>query len=147
MSLANYKPPSRDVPLGDTSLHLEGLSLEHIAILVREHLPDLEALLEVFTSAGAKDVEDFKKIAFALVTQAPGFVANLIALSAGEPDSAEQAMKISAAKQIEILLAIGDLTFTEVGGIKKALEMVAGLLSAMNVKKEALTATTTKKAR
>lgn len=146
MSLAQYQPPSRDVPLGDTTLHLEGLSLEHVAILVREHLPDLEALFEVFTNAGVKDAEDFKKVAFALVTQAPGFAANLIALSAGEPDAAENAMRIPAPTQVDLILAIGDLTFVEVGGVKKALGTIAGLLSAMNLKTEKLTGTTKKKA-
>lgn len=136
MSLAEYKPPSREVPLGDTALRLEGLSLEHIAILVREHLPDMEALIEVFSGSGVKDTDDFKKVAFALVTQAPGFAANVIALAAGEPDSAENAFRIPAPKQIELITVIGDLTFTEVGGVKKALEMVAGLLSAMKVSKE-----------
>lgn len=144
MSLANYKPPSRDVPLGDTTLHLEGLSLEHVAILVREHLPDLEALFEVFAGAGTQTVEDFQRIAFALVTQAPGFAANLIALAAGEPKAAENAMRIPAPTQVDLIVAIGDLTFVEVGGVKKSLGTIAGLLGAMNLKTEKLTGMTKK---
>lgn len=133
MSLASYQPPSRKVPLGDTTLRLEGLSLEHFAILVREHLPDLDALAELFAGGSVQSTQDFQKVALAIVTQAPGFAANVIALSAGEPDQAENAMRIPAPTQIDMLVTIGDLTFTEVGGVKKAVETVAALLQAMNV--------------
>ena len=136
MSLASYQPPSREVPLGGTTLHLEGLSLEHFAILVREHLPDLDALVELFSGNNVQSTEDFQKVALAIVTQAPGFAGNVIALS---PEAAEKAMRIPAPTQIEMLVAIGDLTFTEVGGIKKAMGTVAGLLQAMNVNPKALT--------
>lgn len=138
MTLANYKAPSREMVLGDTSIHLVGLSLEHITILVREHLSDLEAIVEIISGGESLDqIQDFKNVAFSLVTQAPGLAANIIAIAANEPDQAEAVMRIPAPTQIEILLAIGDLTFMEVGGIKKAMGSVAGLLGAMDTKLKA----------
>jgi hypothetical protein len=102
---------------------------------MREHLPDLDALWGVFTKAQSSTPDDFSKIALAVISQAPGFAANLIALAAGEPGEAKSAMRIPAPKQVEIIVAIGDLTFTEVGGIKKGVETIASLLSAMQVTK------------
>lgn len=131
MSLSNYAPEQRKVALGDSFIQLGGLSLEHVAILMREHLSDLDQLWSIFSSAREKSPDDFAKIAMAVVSQAPGFAANLIALAAGEPGAAANAMSIPAPKQIEIIVTIGELTFTEVGGVKKGMETIASLLVAL----------------
>lgn len=128
MGLSNYKPESRQVVLQGGSFSVEGLSLEDVSVLVREHLPDLEGLFDIFQKANVSASTDLVPVVQSLVSQAPGFAANLIAIASREPDAAANAAKIPFPKQVEIILAIGDLTFKETGGIKKSWELVAALL-------------------
>lgn len=128
MGLSNYKPESRQVVLQGGSFQVEGLSLEDVSVLVREHLPDLEGLFDLFQKANISASTDLVPVVQSLVSQAPGFAANLIAIASREPDAAPQAAKIPFPKQVEIILEIGDLTFKETGGIKNSWELVVALL-------------------
>lgn len=128
MGLSNYKPESHQVVLQGGSFSVEGLSLEDVSVLVREHLPDLEGLFDIFQKANVSASTDLVPVVQSLVSQAPGFAANLIAIASREPDAAANAAKIPFPKQVEIILVIGDLTFKETGGIKKSWELVAALL-------------------
>lgn len=128
MSLSNYKPESLEINLKGGSFKIEGLSLEGVAVLVREHLPDLEALFNVFQEANKLGDNDMQAIVQSVVSQAPGFAANLIALASGEPESAPQAAKLPFPVQVDVILKIGDLTFSEVGGIKNSLGLIVALL-------------------
>lgn len=134
MSLADYQPERRVIPIGKTSFTVTGLSLGHITSLVRTHLDDLDALYEIGSSVigGKADVseQDLTKIAVAVAEQAPGFVANLIALAAGEYNgpAINNAHSLPFPTQVKTLIEIAELTFAEVGGVKKGLELVAELL-------------------
>lgn len=135
MPLAGYKPATREVPLaGGNSFHVRGLSLNDISVLVREHFPDLDALTGLFDGFDTLTVDQFEPLALSLVSQAPGFVANAIAVAAGEGTAAD-AEQLPGPTQVKALLEIGDLTFIDVGGPKKAWEMIAGLLTRTQVKK------------
>lgn len=136
MALSDYQPETRKFDLKGGSFSVRGLALEDVAVLIRTHLPDLEALFDVFENAAKVSDSDFAKVAASVASQAPGFAANAIALAADEPESAPNAARLPFPVQVEALVAIGDLTFTEVGGVKKALETVAGLLARMNLTKE-----------
>ena len=129
MALANYKAESREVVLKGGSFTIEGLSLEHVAVLVREHLPDIEALFDLFQTSNKIGNTDYLSVIQAIVTQAPGFAANVIALASGEPDSAPVAAKLPFPVQVDVITQIGDMTFNEVGGVKKSLELIVGLLA------------------
>lgn len=137
MGLKNYTPERHEIPLKNNPFLVRGLSLEDISVLINRHLPDIEALFDLFTSGhdlSKLDDNAFKNLAASIVGQAPGFAANLIALAADEPDSAKQAAMLPAPVQINAVIKIGDLTFSEVGGIKKGMESIAALLSQANLK-------------
>lgn len=127
MPLAGYKPEQREITLANGSFFVRGLSLNDIAVLVREHFPDLEAVFDLFQGAEKMQPEQWEGLALSIVSQAPGFAANVIALAAGE-GSAEDAAQLPGPVQLKALMDIGHLTFTEVGGVGKAWETVAGLL-------------------
>ena len=110
------------------------MSLNDVSVLVREHFPDLDALAVLFDGFDNLTVDQFEPLGMSLVSQAPGFVANTIAIAAGEGTAAD-AEKLPGPVQVKALLEIGDLTFVDVGGPKKALEMIAGLLTKNQVKK------------
>ena len=128
MPLAGYIPESRRVELSKgQSFIVTGLSLNHLTVLVREHFPDLDAIFDLFQNVETMGRADFEPLALSLISNAPGFAANVIALAAGE-GSAEDAERLPAPIQLRALLDIGELTFAEVGGVGKALEMVTSLL-------------------
>lgn len=134
MSLSDYKPDSREIKIGGTTFRVEGLSLDHVAVLIRAHLPDLEALFDIIQHSEKINPQSIQAVVTSIISQAPGFAANVIALAAGEGDATETAAKLPFTKQIEALIAIGELTFTEVGSVKKALEAVTSLLGTMNMR-------------
>lgn len=140
MGLKNYKPVRHEIVLqGNDPLSIRGLSLEDISALVQHHLPDIEALFELFERSGSmSDDESFRKIVIAAVNEAPGFVANVIAMAADEPDAAQEAQQLPGPVQVQALLQIGDLTFKDVGGIKKGMGDIAALLSRLKVDKTSL---------
>ncbi len=136
MPLAGFQPETRVIQLaGDNSFHVKGLSLNDIAVLLREHFPDLDVLVEMFQDFENVTRDQLNPLILALISQAPGFVSNVIALAAGEGDSSD-AEKLPGPVQVKALLAIGELTFTEVGGVGKAMEMVAGLLTKTDMTKK-----------
>lgn len=135
MGLAEYQQETRAVQLKGGSFEVRGLSLTDITDLVRYHLPDLEAFYalgaEVMQGKKELDETDIGKLVVSICEQAPGFVANLIAIGAGEGKNQaaiDNAYKLPVGIQIKIVMDIADLTFMEVGGVKKGLESVAGLL-------------------
>lgn len=133
MPLAGYQPQTREIQLGgDNSFVVQGLSLNKIAVLIREHFPDLDTLVVLFQGFETMSADQFQPLALSLVSQAPGFVANVIALAAGEGDASD-AEKLPGPVQVKALVTIGELTFSEVGGVGKSLETIAGLLKTTKV--------------
>ena len=134
MSLADYQPETRVIPFKGGSFEVRGITLNDFTSLVRTHMPDLEAIFDLGSNViGGKvelDDDDLTKLVLALVEQAPGLVANLICLAAGE--TSEKAVANAAVlpfpTQVKALFEIADVTFSEVGGVKNAVESVAGLI-------------------
>lgn len=131
MALRAYTPERREVKAeGQVLGEVRGLSLEAIGVLVREHMPDLEAIVDLFDQkdgAKALGAQDWMTLALPLVTQAPGLVANVIALAGEEPQAAPDVMGWPASAQLSALVNIFQLTFSEIGEVKKAWEIVAAL--------------------
>jgi len=128
MPLAGYKPEHRVIQLaGGNSFEVRGLSLTDLSVLIREHMPDLDAVFDLFGHMDVVKPEDLQPLITAAVSQMPGLAANVIALAAGEGDASDAA-KLSGPIQVRALIEIGEMTFAEVGGVGKAWEMVTGLL-------------------
>lgn len=125
MPLAGYQPPTRTVKIDEhNSFDVRGLGFNDVAVLIREHFPDLEALAGLFVNEEPLEMDNLMPLAQSLISNAPGFVANVIALAAGEGDASD-AERLPASVQLQALFDIGDLTFTEVGSVKKAMGLVA----------------------
>lgn len=136
MPLAGFQPEHREVSLGGgNSFSVRGLSLNDAAVLIREHFPDLDAIFDLFQNFDTVTADQLQPLLLSVVSQAPGLVANVVALAAGE-GSASDAEKLPAPIQVKALLAIGELTFNEVGGVKKSVEMIASLLKQTDLTKK-----------
>lgn len=142
MSLVGYQPVTREIALGgESSFHVKGLSLTDFTTLVNHHISDLEALFDIGARVmgGKAEIEpdDITRVAISLCEEAPGFAANLIALASGEEDldaAVAAASSLPFPTQLKALSDIADLTFAEVGGIKKAMALVAERLGSSKTK-------------
>lgn len=135
MPLAGYQPEVREVPIANGNvMHLRAMNVADFAVLLREHFPDIDGVFDLFQGGLDKmNADQFKPLALMLISQAPGLVANIIAVAAGEGDASD-AEKLPAPIQVKALLAIGELTFMEVGGVKKFVGEIAALLTNEQVK-------------
>ena len=132
--LAHYKAETRVITLGDSAVTVTGLSLNSFTQLVTTHFDDLEAIFDLITSvtSGKSDIseQDIATIIGKALSEAPGLVANLICVAANETgeDAHNAVLTIPFPKQFELMTAIVDMTFKEVGGIKKSIEQITMLI-------------------
>lgn len=132
MSLSDYVPQRVTVPLRGGSLQVRGLALDDVTILLQNHLPDLDTLFDLYQEAQTDHtkVSDTAKYAVQIIKQAPGLVANMIALAADEPDQVEKARVLPIAAQQKALMEILRISFEEAGGPKKFFASLMGILRA-----------------
>jgi hypothetical protein len=134
MALADYQKQTRTFELKGGSFVVEGLSFDKFAKLINTHLNDIEAIIALVesTSNGLTDLNEanIEKIVVAAAEEAPGLVANIIAAASGETDprAVAAAASLPLPVQFEVMMTIVDLTFSEVGGIKKSWEIITSLL-------------------
>lgn len=128
MSLAAFQPKREPIsvdPNGEPLFSVRALGLTDIASLIEVHLHDLDQLFSRIAVGGdvfAPDVGD--SIIYTLVEDAPIIVAQIIALAADEPAAIEAAGKLPAPVQLDTLIKVFNLTFTDYGGPKKFIETV-----------------------
>lgn len=128
MSLADLTVEQREVTVKGGSFVVKGLTLESLTVLVRTHLPDLEKLFDLFVQNEKLQDGDIERLALAALEEAPGFVSNVIALAAGEPDQAPKVNMLPIDVQFKALTDIAEMTFGEVGSVGKLLEKVVAML-------------------
>lgn len=128
--LVDYKPACREFSLNDDTckFSIKGLSFGALSTLINHHLEDIEAIYKIVSGSIDPSGADFKSIAKSLICEAPGLAANIVALAADEPTSASVVEQMPFPLQVELLVAVGELTFTEVGGIKKFLDLMNCLI-------------------
>lgn len=112
---------------------MRGLALDDVAILMRSHLVDLDKLVGIFDSGVRDDlaVASFTQYAIQLAKEAPGLIANLIALACDDGDSVDPYRKLSMPIMLRAVEKIGELTFEEAGGPKKFCESLVGMIRAV----------------
>ena len=129
MSLADIQQESHTVKVGEASFTVTGLSLNGLSTLVKNHIDELEQVLDLFD--GDVTTEQFGSTALKLVNEAPGLAANIIAVASGEPQYAHLVSRLPFPVQIEALEAIGRMTFQEVGGVKKTIQLLLRLIGGL----------------
>lgn len=151
MSLASYKPPILNFPIGDQAVVIRGLSLTDLSMLINSNLEDMEVafslvsgiLNDIKSTDEAVQASINSRIQSAVVTlarSAPRLCTAAIAMCAVEDSEFEDrlaaAATLSAPIQVDLMLAIGKMTFEEVGGVKKFIEKLGALLSQMKLTPE-----------
>lgn len=133
MALADYQPLTRKVTLRNGDLSLRGLGLDDVAVLMNEHLPDIDSIVSLYDDnmdSGSR-VAATAQFALILTRQAPALVATIIARAADEPDQVDKARSMGIAAQVECLKAVLEMTFEEAGGFRKFVENLTMILQGM----------------
>ena len=136
MSLAGYKAPTASVEISGCSFVVKGLSPSTVSTLVRANLPELELVFQKLNDASQGDfgAMSFESMIVTVADIAPSILTNVIALAVVEDAPletlVEAAQQMSIGAQIVAASAIADLSFVEVGGVKKFIGLVGGMLKA-----------------
>lgn len=132
MGLKDLNLPEKVIKTSGGDLAVRGLSLDDLTRLTRGHLQTMQDLFSYvkFTAEGQVSVGIGESVGLALLDMAPDFAAEVIALAAGDGDSESVsiAKSLALSVQIEVLEAIGELTFVSEGGAKKVVETVIRIM-------------------
>lgn len=134
MSLSDYTVPTAVVALSGGQVEVRGLSLEDLAILLRNHMGDLDKLILTFAHEVRSDVAISALVQHAVpvIREAPGLVSNLIALAADAPDEVDKVRRMSLAAKQKIIEKIAELTFEEAGGAKKFFASLSVMMTGLS---------------
>lgn len=133
MGIADYQPQRLSIPVKglDEPMRVRGLSLDDVAVLLNEYMPDVDTLFELY-DVGVNDstkVAATAQFAIKLAQQAPALVSHLIALAADEPAATAAIRRMPMTVHVEALKAVALLTFEEAGGARKFFESLKMLLA------------------
>lgn len=129
MSLSQFRPLTKAVALpSNGSLDVRGLNFEDLTVLVDKHKDTLENL---FSDYQDEDTS-VQSLLTSLLKESPAFCAEVIALACDEPEATANARKLSFPVQVDALMSIGELTFSEAGGVKKFLDQLTLVFQGMS---------------
>lgn len=112
MPLADIRVPSEEMEYGDGRIRLRALSLVEVAALANDHAPAVVRVMNGCLPHLGKG-EDGDAIAVAvigLIADCGYLVANMIAMSADEPEAAEVAFNLPFGVQITAAMTVLRLT-------------------------------------
>ncbi len=127
MALLDYKAPRATIALpGGSSFDVRGFTFNDLSLLVAEHRQEFMAAGEII----AKNADNMGSLAAVLCETTPALVASAIALAADEPDAAATVRTLPMPVQLDALLEIGRLTFTDEASVPKFLAGLTALVRA-----------------
>lgn len=142
MGLRNLRLPSSDVAVpGGDSFSVRGLSLQDISIIVRHHGAAMTLLFDRFIKQSGDGLPpaDMAAMGRALLEIAPDAAAEMIALSAGEPEAIDVVRMLPLPVQVDALDKLMGHTFETEQDLKKVVETViraatgtTGLINSLN---------------
>jgi len=129
MSLKNLVIPTATIQFpGNDDLVVRGLGLDSIVFLITNNKGPLVELFERVQS-GDLDATSAEAFAMEMAGTFPVLTAQIIACGCGEPNEWPNAVNIPISIQLDLLVAIGELTFSAAGGLEKFMETVLKLVA------------------
>lgn len=127
MALSDLEIQTREFTVRGTSITLRGLCFSDLAYLIHEHRDDLDRVINRAKDQAETSTGD-QQMVMELLQEVPDLAAKVIACAADEPGMAPKARALPFPVQLDMLMALGELTFEEAGGVKKFLADVVKLL-------------------
>lgn len=136
MALKNMVVERHTIKFGQNEIVVRGLSTNDVLAVLYQNKDSLETLLKLATEAGVTHTAELPDdgalmglVANAVVT-APFAVASVIAYACDEPDALDAALSLPAPVQIEALVEITRLTFTDRAGFERFVGNVMAAIGA-----------------
>ena len=137
MSLQDFKPEIVSIKFKvgkvEQTFTVRGLTADDFTHLISLHLGDMEAARVLYDRMKA-DVytrENYEKFVLAMVTQAPGLVAEIISVSADEPHLAATYRRLPLPVAANALAEITRLTLEEIGGVRPFVASLTALVQSV----------------
>ena len=128
MSLKNYRTPKQSIALPDgTAFNVRGLTFHDLGTLLEDHRDEFLAAGQIIAK---QDAENMGSLASVLAQTVPDLAAAVIALASDEPDAVDVVRSLPLPVQLDALIAVGKLTFTDEGAVPKFLAGLGGMLRA-----------------
>lgn len=136
MSLRDFVVETRAIALrGDQKLQVRGIAFDDLLRLLSDRRGLIDQAFKLVGDAKfdpeSADEQQLRKLIGGLVAALPDLAAELIALAADEPDMAPTARRLPAPVQLDALIAIYEMTFTEPAGLGKFFDRLADIVKAM----------------
>lgn len=128
MALRDYTQPSRTLTIPGGDFTVKGLSFNVLAGLFTDAKDEMMEAMGMYDGMASSGEVTNEALGLALVKQFPKLVAKVIAYAADEPESEEQAAKLPLPIQLDALVTISDLTFSEPDALKKFIGQVMSLI-------------------
>lgn len=114
------------VTIGDHTFQFKGISTADLAVLLPKYGAEIAVLFGSVVGNKRMDEIDIAATMKTVLTDAPELVAEVIALSSGDhsPEGIAAARNLTVLKQIEILEAVYQATFTSESEVKKVREVI-----------------------
>lgn len=136
MSLREYVVGTRTVTLqGDQKMSIRALGFDDIQNLLINKQGLIDTALKLFGESGFNadnaDPQEVREFGASLLATLPDLVGELIAIAADEPDLGPKAKRLPAPAQLEALMSIYELTFTEPDSVKNFFGRLASLMTSV----------------
>lgn len=136
MSLRDYVIATRTITLqGDQKMSIRALGFDDIQHLLINKQGLIDSALKLFGESGFNadhaDPQQVREFGASLLTALPDLAGELIALAADEPDLGPKAKRLPAPAQLEALMGIYELTFTEPDSVKNFFDRLANLMTSI----------------
>ena len=134
MSLKNFEIARKEVSYRGQALQVRGFSLNDISMCMRDYLPELAKLFDMYSVEEQRDnaLQESAKFAITIVRESPLLVARMITMAADDDsdESFDIALKLPITFQVEVLRVVFELTFEEAGGAKKFIDSLVATVQA-----------------
>jgi hypothetical protein len=136
MSLREYVVGCRTINLpNDKKMSVRSFGFDDIQYLLVNKHGLIDTALKLFGESGfngdSADPQQVREFGVSLLAALPELVAELIAIAADEPDMGDKARRLPAPVQLEALMAIYELTFTEPDSVKNFFDRLASLMTSI----------------
>lgn len=132
MAIKDIQIEKKTITFSGGNFEVSGLSFNAITRLILDGEQDLDKAREIFEAM--KKTDDgaiISEAAGRILVELPDLAARIVATAADEPETWQIVLRLPATVQLDALVEIGRLTFTEPDALKKFVANLRALTSGM----------------
>lgn len=126
MALSDFIQPSRKVSIGNTECVVRGITASDVSFIINRYSEPATIAFDRFFELVGENMENLNaevvKLFLTFRNEFPDLVAQIVACACDEPDQAHVFKMLPVSSQLELTIAMIELTFMETGAVKKFVE-------------------------